>query len=88
MLCSRIRTALSARQDGERMPPGITIRRLDDHLVGCADCRRWDARARQLTADTEAHLAHTDAETASAETLLARLRQAAAADASAGTRAR
>lgn len=74
MLCSRIRTALSARLDGERLPPGLTTRRLDDHVAGCADCRRWDARARHLAADTEAHLRHADDETASTDALLAHLR--------------
>ncbi|MFE6686809.1 zf-HC2 domain-containing protein [Streptomyces sp. NPDC057743] len=49
MLCSRIRTALSARLDGEALPPGLTTRRLDDHLASCRDCRQWDARARALT---------------------------------------
>ncbi|MGW8398110.1 zf-HC2 domain-containing protein, partial [Streptomyces lydicus] len=42
MHCSRARTALSARCDGEERPPGVTARRLDDHLAGCPDCRRWD----------------------------------------------
>ncbi|KUL33617.1 hypothetical protein ADL22_32660 [Streptomyces sp. NRRL F-4489] len=48
MHCSRIRTALSARLDGEALPPGLTPRRLDDHLAGCRDCRQWDVRARAL----------------------------------------
>ncbi|MEU5208501.1 zf-HC2 domain-containing protein [Streptomyces sp. NPDC020742] len=58
MLCSRIRTALSARLDGEELPPGVTARRLGDHLAGCTDCRRWEAQARALAARldrTEAH---------------------------------
>ncbi|MEV0371273.1 zf-HC2 domain-containing protein [Streptomyces sp. NPDC050636] len=88
MLCSRIRTALSARLDGERLPPGLTNRHLDDHLAGCADCRRWEARARQLAADTGAHLRHADDDTASADELLAHLRKAAAAPASAKARDR
>ncbi|MGD3106055.1 zf-HC2 domain-containing protein [Streptomyces sp. YGL11-2] len=50
MLCSRIRTALSARLDGEELPPGITARGLDGHLADCPDCRAWDAQARALTA--------------------------------------
>ncbi|WP_043263200.1 zf-HC2 domain-containing protein [Streptomyces sp. CT34] len=50
MLCSRIRTALSARLDGEELPPGITPRGLDGHLSDCPDCRAWDAQARALTA--------------------------------------
>ncbi|MGX1714691.1 zf-HC2 domain-containing protein, partial [Streptomyces celluloflavus] len=52
MLCSRIRTALSARLDGEEPPPGHTARGLDGHLAACADCRDWEARARRLAALT------------------------------------
>ncbi|MFJ5678947.1 zf-HC2 domain-containing protein [Streptomyces sp. NPDC093097] len=82
MLCSRIRTALSARLDGEALPPGLTAHRLDDHLAGCQDCRRWDARARALTAavgraaahDDEAAAPAGDGGPASVEALLARLR--------------
>ncbi|MEU7635106.1 MULTISPECIES: zf-HC2 domain-containing protein [unclassified Streptomyces] len=75
MLCSRIRTALSARLDGEALPPGFTVRRLDDHLAGCHDCRRWEARAQALTAalgNTTASPA--DGDPAAVEALLARLR--------------
>ncbi|UZJ32681.1 zf-HC2 domain-containing protein [Streptomyces endophytica] len=50
MHCAPLRTALSARLDGEELPPGLTPRLLDDHLAGCADCRRWEARARALSA--------------------------------------
>lgn len=48
MLCSRARTALSARLDEEALPPGVTARRLDEHLHGCPACRRWEAEAGQL----------------------------------------
>ncbi|MBB4780784.1 zf-HC2 domain-containing protein [Streptomyces rapamycinicus] len=49
MLCSRIRTAVSARLDGEGLPPGVTAGRLAAHLDACAACRQWEARARHLT---------------------------------------
>ncbi|MBI0294707.1 zf-HC2 domain-containing protein [Streptomyces sp. PRKS01-29] len=49
MLCSRIRTAVSARLDGEGLPPGITTEQLAAHLEACAACRLWETRARQLT---------------------------------------
>ncbi|MFF5585704.1 zf-HC2 domain-containing protein [Streptomyces hygroscopicus] len=49
MVCSRIRTAVSARLDGERLPPGVTAGQLAAHLKGCAACRLWEVRARQLT---------------------------------------
>ncbi|TJZ58962.1 zf-HC2 domain-containing protein [Streptomyces piniterrae] len=94
MLCTRIRTALSARLDGERLPSGLTDRRLDDHLEGCADCREWEAGARRLAAVTAAALgrdgddgsegseAHDGSEgdggDAAADALLARLRAAGA----------
>ncbi|WP_314178465.1 zf-HC2 domain-containing protein [Streptomyces winkii] len=48
MLCSRARTALSARLDEEDLPPGVTERRLREHLAGCADCRAWEAKALRL----------------------------------------
>ncbi|MFB7631478.1 zf-HC2 domain-containing protein [Streptomyces sp. NPDC056149] len=60
MLCSRIRTALSARLDGEALPPGLTARRLDDHLSGCRGCRQWDARARALTVVVGGAAGHDD----------------------------
>ncbi|MEU9113759.1 zf-HC2 domain-containing protein [Streptomyces sp. NPDC048483] len=74
MHCMRIRTALSARLDGEELPPDLTDRRLDGHLSGCADCRQWQARARALKAETGRAAAHTDGGTASVEALLGRLR--------------
>ncbi|MCF3147331.1 zf-HC2 domain-containing protein [Streptomyces platensis] len=77
MLCSRIRTALSARLDGEELPPGLTAHRLDDHLAGCPDCRRWHAQAQALTAGLDRATAHPEDDGAAADALLARLRSAA-----------
>ncbi|MEU7161515.1 zf-HC2 domain-containing protein [Streptomyces chrestomyceticus] len=48
MHCSRVRTAVSARLDGEELPPGVTGGLLDAHLAGCADCRLWSERASAL----------------------------------------
>lgn len=48
MLCSRARTALSARLDSEALPPGVTERKLQTHLAGCADCRAWEVKALRL----------------------------------------
>ncbi|RXS84742.1 zf-HC2 domain-containing protein [Streptomyces sp. TM32] len=77
MLCTRIRTALSARLDGEELPPGLTARRLDEHLADCRDCRRWEERSRALTTGLRraAERAEDDAP-AVADALLARLRPA------------
>ncbi len=47
MTCSQVRTALSARLDGE--DPGLDP---DDHLRGCAGCREWFERATALAAMT------------------------------------
>ncbi|MFE1173955.1 zf-HC2 domain-containing protein [Streptomyces sp. NPDC058773] len=77
MLCSRIRTALSARLDGEELPPGITTRRLDGHLAACQDCRRWNAQAHALTAGLD-RATTPPADDPAADALLARLRAAAA----------
>jgi predicted anti-sigma-YlaC factor YlaD len=46
--CEEMRTALSARLDAEDTGP-ISAAALDDHLVGCADCRAWRAAAEQVT---------------------------------------
>ncbi|MEU7137238.1 zf-HC2 domain-containing protein [Streptomyces sp. NPDC046261] len=46
--CSEFRTAISARVDGEELPPGISPAALDAHLGSCAECREWGARARRL----------------------------------------
>jgi predicted anti-sigma-YlaC factor YlaD len=48
MPCSRIRTALSSRTDGELLPPGTTSAALDAHLAVCADCRQWAGRICRL----------------------------------------
>ncbi|EME97410.1 zf-HC2 domain-containing protein [Streptomyces mobaraensis NBRC 13819 = DSM 40847] len=48
MHCSEVRTALSARIDGEAPPPGVTGVALEAHVRGCADCHRWGERARRL----------------------------------------
>ncbi|MFE0381961.1 zf-HC2 domain-containing protein [Streptomyces inhibens] len=76
MLCSHIRTALSARLDEEELPPGITARRLDDHLAGCRDCRQWEARTQALTAGLDRAMARTEGDAAAADALLARLKSA------------
>ncbi|BDM69043.1 hypothetical protein HEK616_25300 [Streptomyces nigrescens] len=62
MHCAPLRTALSARLDGEELPSGLTPGLLDDHLAGCAECRRWEAQARALSA----RVAHAGAEAAEA----------------------
>lgn len=80
MLCTRIRTALSARLDGEELPPGLTARRLETHLADCRDCRRWEAQSRALTAGLRraaGHPADDVDDPAAADALLARLRPAA-----------
>ncbi|WP_336051030.1 zf-HC2 domain-containing protein [Streptomyces sp. CA2R101] len=85
MLCSRIRTALSARLDGEELPPGLTPGRLDDHLAGCRDCRRWDAQARALTAGLDRAATHPADDPTAAASLLARLRAVSAGPEISGT---
>ncbi|MCF3173398.1 zf-HC2 domain-containing protein [Streptomyces sioyaensis] len=80
MLCTRIRTALSARLDGEELPPGLTARRLETHLADCRDCRRWEAQSRALTAGLRRAAGHPEDDVddpAAADALLARLRPAA-----------
>ena len=77
MTCSQVRLALSARLDGE--DPGFDP---DDHLRGCAGCRRWLAQAESLammlrvptqaTPDvTEAVLARVAAEKAAVRSVAA-----------------
>ncbi|MFB6890846.1 zf-HC2 domain-containing protein [Kitasatospora sp. NPDC056327] len=46
MRCAQLRTALSARLDGE--PAGVPDRRLDKHVARCAACREWLERAERL----------------------------------------
>ncbi|MEU7430180.1 zf-HC2 domain-containing protein [Streptomyces sioyaensis] len=80
MLCTRIRTGLSARLDGEELPPGLTARRLETHLADCRDCRRWEAQSRALTAGLRRAAGHPEDDVddpAAADALLARLRPAA-----------
>lgn len=71
MPCSRFRTALSARVDGEALPPDTTGPALDAHLASCAPCRRWEEDARRLR---EATLPADDGDARGADRLLARLR--------------
>ncbi|MFI1157782.1 zf-HC2 domain-containing protein [Streptomyces sioyaensis] len=79
MLCTRIRTALSARLDGEELPPGLTARRLETHLADCRDCRRWEAQSRALTAGLRRAAGQPEDDVddpTAADALLARLRPA------------
>ncbi|MGW2544408.1 zf-HC2 domain-containing protein [Kitasatospora sp. NPDC001574] len=46
MRCAQLRTALSARLDGE--PAGVPDRRLDKHVARCAACRDWLEQAERL----------------------------------------
>ncbi|MEU9122648.1 zf-HC2 domain-containing protein [Streptomyces sp. NPDC048506] len=78
MHCSRIRTALSARLDGEDLPPGLTPGGLDAHLARCRDCRRWEAQARALTEHLDRAAARAEDDPAAGEALLARLRSVSA----------
>ncbi|MEU3875437.1 MULTISPECIES: zf-HC2 domain-containing protein [Streptomyces] len=48
MHCSEVRTAVSARLDGEEPPPGVPGPVVGAHLEGCAPCREWQERARRL----------------------------------------
>jgi len=45
--CEEMRTALSARLDGE--DTGLTPAALDDHLAACSGCQAWLAAAEQVT---------------------------------------
>ncbi|MEV6567769.1 zf-HC2 domain-containing protein [Streptomyces kronopolitis] len=74
MLCTRIRTALSARLDGEEPPPGLTVHRLDAHLADCRDCRRWEAQIRALATGAVRAAGQPEDDPAAADALLARLR--------------
>lgn len=47
MECDRVREAISARIDGE--DPGPAGSAAEEHLAGCADCRRWRDRAHEVT---------------------------------------
>lgn len=46
MECTTARTIISARLDGEADDGDLSA--LDDHLVGCAACEAWEARAHDL----------------------------------------
>ncbi|MFJ8433408.1 zf-HC2 domain-containing protein [Kitasatospora sp. NPDC094019] len=46
MRCEQLRTALSARLDGEAA--GVPDGRLDKHVARCAACRDWLERAERL----------------------------------------
>ncbi|QKV91538.1 zf-HC2 domain-containing protein [Streptomyces sp. NA02950] len=48
MSCAAFRTALSARVDGEALPPEMPEGALDAHLRVCPECRGWGERAREL----------------------------------------
>ena len=48
MRCDLSREAVSARLDGEPLPPGVGPEALEAHLAGCADCRAWEASAMVL----------------------------------------
>ncbi|TVL93480.1 zf-HC2 domain-containing protein [Streptomyces sp. SAJ15] len=53
MDCTDFRTAISARVDGEALPPEVPDAVLDAHLPRCPRCREWARRVwrlRQLTA--------------------------------------
>lgn len=76
MLCTRIRTALSARLDGEELPPGLTVHRLETHLADCRDCRRWEAQIRALATGAVRAPEQPEDDPAAADALLARLRTA------------
>ncbi|MEV6674072.1 zf-HC2 domain-containing protein [Streptomyces sp. NPDC051162] len=48
MHCVESRTAMSARVDGEELPPEVSGPALDAHLRECAACRNWEKSARRL----------------------------------------
>lgn len=48
MDCDEVRAALSARLDGEPVPPGTDEDAVDAHLAACEDCRRWYASVGDL----------------------------------------
>jgi predicted anti-sigma-YlaC factor YlaD len=47
MDCATVREAISAAIDGE--DPGADVGVVDEHLAGCADCRRWQDAAHAIT---------------------------------------
>ncbi|MEU6084788.1 zf-HC2 domain-containing protein [Streptomyces sp. NPDC047108] len=74
MQCSRFRTALSARADGEALPPGITGPALDEHLAACAECRRFADGIGRLRDAVRASDDGSEGDPAAADALLARVR--------------
>ncbi|MFF4157995.1 zf-HC2 domain-containing protein [Streptomyces sp. NPDC001678] len=48
MHCADVRTAISARADGEELPPGVSGAALDAHLPVCTECRDWEKRVHRL----------------------------------------
>ncbi|MBL1096627.1 zf-HC2 domain-containing protein [Streptomyces coffeae] len=48
MSCAAFRIALSARVDGEELPPEVSEGALDAHLRVCPECRSWGQQAREL----------------------------------------
>ncbi|MEV0279739.1 zf-HC2 domain-containing protein [Streptomyces sp. NPDC050610] len=48
MDCCDARTAISARADGEALPPGVPEGALDAHVRGCEPCRRFGEGVRRL----------------------------------------
>ncbi|MFH9348914.1 zf-HC2 domain-containing protein [Kitasatospora sp. NPDC017646] len=70
MRCAQLRTALSARLDGE--PTGLAGTRLDKHLARCTGCRDWLERGERLRAQVSAVALDGPSEAWAAE-LLARL---------------
>ncbi|MFC5662214.1 zf-HC2 domain-containing protein [Kitasatospora misakiensis] len=71
MRCEQLRTALSARLDGE--PAGVPDRRLDKHVARCATCRDWLERAERLRGPLLADRAGGDPSADWTAKLLARL---------------
>jgi predicted anti-sigma-YlaC factor YlaD len=49
MRCDDCREALSARMDGEDLPPGLAAAAVDVHIAGCGACQAWEASAVRLT---------------------------------------
>ncbi|WP_052709486.1 zf-HC2 domain-containing protein [Streptomyces sp. NRRL S-495] len=78
MRCEQLRTALSARLDGE--PAGVPDRRLDKHVARCAVCRDWLERAERLRGPLLADRTGGDPSGEWTAALLARLGAEPAAD--------
>lgn len=48
MRCDDCREGLSARLDGEALPPGLTGPALDAHVEGCDECAAWAGEVARL----------------------------------------